>query len=278
MVWKFRGSSKLDGFLYGKIDGLGGLTGSDVLFVYPDFETGLFGTFDNDELVVGRAVDIVGEKCVEGVKQVEVVEKEDGDTVWERTSEGMDRKHMGRFATVMDPFEKKSVYVSMSSIPGAGEGLFARSRMTPGDLVSYFGGWKTFHSSMVFNNMSMQEMDTALAFSYSIGREAEQKWNYHKVRKTDLSEQFKLLSPRNTDKIQISILTSKTINHKNLINSIIPIMILQDLILDIPSGFRSISAYRTTLGHKANHKFGQLNTDFVVVDHPVLGGTLCKPS
>ena len=49
-------------------------------------------------------------------------------------------------------------------------------------------------------------------------------------------------------------------------------MILQDLILDIPSEFRSISAYRTTLGHKANHKFGQLNTDFVVVDHPVLGG------
>ena len=60
VVWKLRGSSKLDGFLYGKLDGLGGLTGSDVLFVYPDFETGLLGTFDNDELVVGRAVDIVG--------------------------------------------------------------------------------------------------------------------------------------------------------------------------------------------------------------------------
>jgi hypothetical protein len=194
VVWKMRGSRKLDGFLYGRVDGHGGLTGADVLFVYPDFETGLLGTFDNGELVVGRAVDVVGERCVEGVKQVEVVDRGAGETVWERAGEEMVRKHLEKFATVMDPYEKKSVYVGLSSIPGAGEGLFARRRMSPGDLVSYFGGWKTFHSSMVFNNMSLQEMDTAIAFRYSIGREAPQKWNYHKVRKTGLSEKFKVLS------------------------------------------------------------------------------------
>ena len=47
---------------------------------------------------------------------------------------------------------------------------------------------------------------------------------------------------------------------------------MEALILDIHSEFRSISTYRTTLGHKANHKFGQLKADFVVVDHPVMGG------
>ena len=47
---------------------------------------------------------------------------------------------------------------------------------------------------------------------------------------------------------------------------------MQDLLLDIPFFYRSLAKYRTTLGHKANHKFGQLNTDFMVVDHPVFGG------
>ena len=47
---------------------------------------------------------------------------------------------------------------------------------------------------------------------------------------------------------------------------------MQDLILDIPLAYRTIDKYRTTLGHKANHKFGQINTDFMVVDHPLFGG------
>ena len=81
----------------------------------------------------------------------------------------------------MDPFDKKSVYVGMSSNSGAGEGLFARRRFSPGDLVSYYRGWKTFQPSLVFSNMSYKEMDRALAFTYSIGREAAGRWNYPTV-------------------------------------------------------------------------------------------------
>ena len=49
-MWKMKSSRKLNGFLYGKVDSIERLTGSDVLFVYPDFETGLLGTRQSHEL------------------------------------------------------------------------------------------------------------------------------------------------------------------------------------------------------------------------------------
>ena len=33
--------------------------------------------------------------------------------------------------------------------------------------------------------------------------------------------------------------------------------------------------FRTTLAHKANHKFGDKNAFYDVVDHPVVGGIAC---
>ena len=59
----------------------------------------------------------------------------------------------------------------------------------------------------------------------------------------------------------------------------------QDLSIDIPERFRSFVDYRTTLGHKVNHKFHPAsNTEFQVVKHPLfgiicsLGTTVSQPS
>ena len=42
--------------------------------------------------------------------------------------------------------------------------------------------------------------------------------------------------------------------------------------IDIPESFRSIVNYRTTLGHKVNHKFNEeANGEFVVINHPLFG-------
>ena len=180
-VWKMRGESKLDGFLYGKADLLGELSGDDIVFVFPDFETGLVGQFAKGELVVGRVCNIVGERCSEGVKQIEVKNIENDETVWEPSVSNLNRKHFEKYSKVMDPFEKKSVYVDKSTILSAGEGLFARREMARGDLISYFSGIQTFLTAMVFSNMSLVEVEEALAFSYSIGREVPEHWAYPKV-------------------------------------------------------------------------------------------------
>ena len=45
-----------------------------------------------------------------------------------------------------------------------------------------------------------------------------------------------------------------------------------DICIDIPEKFRSVVDYRTTLGHKVNHKFSpESNGYFEVVKHPLFG-------
>ena len=42
--------------------------------------------------------------------------------------------------------------------------------------------------------------------------------------------------------------------------------------MDIPERYRSVLNYRTTLGHKVNHKFSdETNSYFEVVKHPLFG-------
>ena len=45
-----------------------------------------------------------------------------------------------------------------------------------------------------------------------------------------------------------------------------------EICIDIPERFRSLVNYRTTLGHKVNHKFSdETNSYFEVVKHPLFG-------
>lgn len=58
--------------MYGVVDHAGSFTGDNIVFVYPDFLTGLQGTFLDGVLVKGRAVDIIGERCNNGIKELKL--------------------------------------------------------------------------------------------------------------------------------------------------------------------------------------------------------------
>ena len=45
---------------------------------------------------------------------------------------------------VTDQYEDETMYVAMSGVEGAGEGLFARRNISCGDLVSLFSGTKIY--------------------------------------------------------------------------------------------------------------------------------------
>ena len=46
--------------------------------------------------------------------------------------------------------------------------------------------------------------------------------------------------------------------------------------LDIPEEYRSVNVYRTTLGHKVNHKFDvDANVEFDYVKHPIFDVIVC---
>ena len=153
LTWQWRSKRMAEGFLYGEVDRRGQFTNGEVVFVYPDFLTGLRGKFLHGVLVDATAVDIVGERCKGGIKEI-LVEPiaRDADVKWER----MEANHwfIGQHPQVTDPYEKKSVYVKRSLIPGSEEGLFARRAFLPGDIVSYFAGTKTFERNMFFDNMT----------------------------------------------------------------------------------------------------------------------------
>ena len=117
--------------MYGVMEpGPGGFSGQNVVFLYPDLATGIKGHFDKGDLVSGTAVEVVGERCKSGIKEVEVVaSRHDPSITWSR-EQGTEKvwpvHRIGQHPTIMDPQERKSVYVDISNIPGGNEGLFAR--------------------------------------------------------------------------------------------------------------------------------------------------------
>ena len=129
----------VEGFLYGEVDKRGQFSGDNITFIYPDFETGLRGKYEHGVLVWGTAVKIVGERCRDGIKEILVEPQEsEGSVRWEK--EEANHSYICRHPKVMDPHERKSVYIGQSLVPGADEGLFARRSFMPGDIVSYFRG------------------------------------------------------------------------------------------------------------------------------------------
>ena len=69
LAWQSRSMRKMDGFLYGVVDHEGEFTGDDIAFIYPDFSTGLRGTFVRGVLQNATAVDVVAERCYKGIKE-----------------------------------------------------------------------------------------------------------------------------------------------------------------------------------------------------------------
>ena len=113
------------------------------------------------------AVDIVGERCNDGIKELLVeTAANDGNVRW--IKEEANHTYAGKHQQVMDPYKRKSVYVGDSLIPGSGEGLFARRSFLPGDIVSFFSGTKTFRENIFSRNMTPAEVSSAGAYFYNL--------------------------------------------------------------------------------------------------------------
>jgi len=225
-TWQLKSARMLEGFLYGEVDQEGKFTGDEITFIYPDLLTGLHGKFVDGEIQEARAVDIVAERCQEGIKEIKLKFNTRDNTVWRvADSESL----MRSFARTVEPHERKSVYIGKSRVDGdtevTGEGIFARRLFLPGDLVTYFAGVKTTEDEMFHDNMTELEEYEASRYYFGLYDNAPLMWNLEK-----------------------------------------------DIVLDIPSEYRELANFRTTLGHKVNHKFSEeANGKFDVVKHPLFG-------
>ena len=107
------------------------------------------GYFFNKEFQFGQEVKVTGERCRNGVKELELVVQYP-EVIWRR--EIQTHNNVGSQRKKMDPHERRSVYIKDSPIPGAGEGVFAKRSYGPRDLISYFGGLKTVRENFIFPN------------------------------------------------------------------------------------------------------------------------------
>ncbi len=126
--------------MVGRVDDGGELTGDDVVYVYPDLETLLVGSFVNGTMVSARSSGLAGLAfdAVSGIPLLlESLDRGDARFSYEEPTPVSVRDPLLR-----DPMEAKTVRVSASSLPGAGLGLFAGKFLPRGSVVSFYGGVK----------------------------------------------------------------------------------------------------------------------------------------
>jgi hypothetical protein len=64
-----------------------------------------------------------------------LLQVKNSNPIWRR--EEVTNNFLGSNPRVRDPYERRNVYVGPSTIPGAGEGLFAKRDMEERELVAY---------------------------------------------------------------------------------------------------------------------------------------------
>ena len=112
LAWQWQSERMLEGFLYGDLEaGGGGFTGPDLLYIYPDLETGLRGRFEAGEAVAVRAVTVTSERCSQGVKELRTRETEDA-TTWRRRLS--DTVTISEHPLVTEPHEARAVFIGDS--------------------------------------------------------------------------------------------------------------------------------------------------------------------
>ena len=170
-IWQTAGTASNDqfhdGFLYGMEDKTGSITGfsfntftmiwfnlliytlrlsieyhtlllclgNNITFVYPDMETVLIGQFENEEMVAAKPSKIIRERCHRGIKEIKVAKpKSNSPTL---TYKRPNNIRLGEQPKIMDPFEKRHVYIKTNNI---GDSVFAKKNIIKGDIIAYYSG------------------------------------------------------------------------------------------------------------------------------------------
>ena len=97
--------------------------------------TVLIGKFKDGVMLEGRASKIVAERCNDGMKEILVSPPPPSAPVYSFKRSTRLRMYD---PTIMDPYERKMVYVK--STINSGEGLFAKRDIDVNEVVSYYTG------------------------------------------------------------------------------------------------------------------------------------------
>jgi len=125
------------GCVVGKVDTEGKLTGSDIAYLYPDFETALIGSFENGMMVNARQCSVIGTATERGCLQVPMFSDPTGPSFCREIASA---SFVTSQPMLKDPYETKLIKVRPSKLQGAAEGLFARADIGDNVILAFYNG------------------------------------------------------------------------------------------------------------------------------------------
>jgi len=124
------------GAVVGKVDSKGKLTGDEVAYIYPDYQTAILGRFEDGVLVSGRTTSIKSISLQKGVV-VPVFNPGQGPLLQREIAT---QEKICSLLTVRDPYEARLIEVRGSGVDGGGEGVYAKVDLPPDTVVAFYNG------------------------------------------------------------------------------------------------------------------------------------------
>ena len=141
------------GYLIGKVDSAGELTGDDIAFVYPDFRAAIKGEFSDGVLKSGQECRVISSKQIGGVI-VPIYSKPCGPFFCHDPASSV---RICSQPLLEDPWERSMVEVRPSSLEQAGEGLFAKEDLPAKTIIALFAGVKLKTSTLAAQNRARSD-------------------------------------------------------------------------------------------------------------------------
>ena len=129
------------GTMCGVVDDQGNFSGSEIVYLFPNFKTAFLGEFrENGELIQGQATTLECHVVENGI--LVPLFKDPSGPIYH--SDVANFETMSTSPMLMDPYESDTVEVRPSKVDGANEGLFARRYIPPNTYISWYNGLRRY--------------------------------------------------------------------------------------------------------------------------------------
>ncbi|XP_006034329.1 histone-lysine N-methyltransferase SETD7 [Alligator sinensis] len=129
------------GSLVGEVNEDGEMTGEKIAYVYPDRKTACYGRFIDGEMIEAKLATLTSVE--EGKPYFELVPGSPVYNFDKSTSTCISTN-----ALLPDPYESERVYVDVSLISSAGEGLFSKIAAEASTVMSFYNGVRITHQEV----------------------------------------------------------------------------------------------------------------------------------
>ncbi|KAJ8262391.1 hypothetical protein GJAV_G00165910 [Gymnothorax javanicus] len=136
------------GGIVGEVNEDGEMTGSNVAYVYPDGKMAIYGNFVDGELIEARLACLTS---VENGRPHFDIVPDSPVYCYDKSTSTCIAGH----CLLSDPYETQRVYVADSLIPGAGEGLFAKTEVEPNTVMAFYNGVRITHTEVDSRDWSL---------------------------------------------------------------------------------------------------------------------------